>query len=375
MIRPVIVGCRTDDFPPEQLDAFRALRPLGLIVFAEPAKAGKDAVRHVIRQFRDAVGRPDAPALMDQEGGSVNRLRASFGHGWRTIPAAIVFAALSERDLKQAREAVYLNAQLIAADMRELDVTVNCAPVVDVFTEDTFRGEADEGLHAASGDLRGRMLGHDPRIVAQLGRAFCEGLMDQGVVPVIKHIPGYGRVKADPHYTFTKVDHGLEELEAQDFMPFRALSDMPAAMTGHVTFTQLDPEASSTLSPKVMRIVRERIGFRNLLITDAIEMSAIWPDAFSKELGVDQFRMPLPKPGMIGEITKRALAAGCDIVLHGDSSRDFAHTMEMMEAAPVLDEAQWQRVSNLLTVPRSSPADLTQILKRLETHLQVEPAL
>lgn len=369
MIRPVLVGCRTADFSPEHLAAFREYRPYGLTIFQEPCRAGPEAVRHVIRQFREATGRPDAPAFMDMEGGAVNRMKPSFGHGWRDIPAAGAFAALAVQNEKAAREAVYLNAQLIAAAMREIDVTVNYAPVVDVYSEDTFRGGGEDGFHAASGDLKARMLGGDPRIVAMLGRAFCLGLMDRGVVPVIKHIPGYGRVKADPHYSVTKVDHALDALDAQDFFPFRALNDMPAAMTGHVTFTRIDPEHSATLSPKVIRLIREKIGFGNLLITDAIEMSAVWPDAFSRDVGADQFNMPLPKPGMIGAITRRALEAGCDLVLHGDNSRDLAHTVEMMAAAPPLDEAALARVDRLLAPPpveeMFDPADAEQRLEML----------
>ena len=203
-VRPVIVGCRTDNFPPEQLAAFTAYRPFGMIVFQEPCRAGPDAVRHVVRQFRQATGRPAAPILIDQEGGIVNRLKPSFGHGWRAIPGADVFAALALRNLAAATRAVFLNAQLIARDMRQLDLTVACAPVLDLFTAETFRGDLPDGLHAASGDLRARMFGSDPVIVAALGRAFCGGLIDQGVVPMLKHIPGYGRVRADPHYGVTR---------------------------------------------------------------------------------------------------------------------------------------------------------------------------
>lgn len=369
MVRPVIIGCRTADFSPEQLAAFREFRPYGLTIFQEPCRAGPEAVRHVIRQFREATGRRHAPAFIDMEGGAVNRMKPSFGHGWRAVPAAGDFAELALRNQKAAREAVYLNAQLIAAAMREIDVTVNYAPVVDVYSEDTFRGGGEDGFHAASGDLKARMLGGDARIVAMLGRAFCLGMMDQGVVPVIKHIPGYGRVKADPHYSVTKVDHAPDELEAQDFFPFRALNDMPAAMTGHVTFTRIDPENSATLSPAVIDLIREKIGFENILITDAIEMSAVWPDAFSRDVGADQFNMPLPKPGMIAEITRRALAAGCDLVLHGDNSRDLSHTVEMMEAAAPLDAAALARADRLLTPAAAEPFDPADAERRLEALL------
>ena len=249
--------------------------------------------------------------------------------------------------------------------MREVDITVNFAPVLDVFTKDTFRGSENDGLHAASGDMRSRMLGDDSRIVATLGRAFCDGLIDQGVVPVIKHIPGYGRVVADPHYSITKVDLPIEQLSS-DFLPFNVLGDMPAAMTGHVTFSKIDPDNSVTLSPKMIELIRNHIGFKNVLITDAIEMNAIWPDAFSPDHGADQFGMPLPKPGMIGEITRRALAAGCDLVLHGDGSRDFAHTLEMMEAAPNLNHAQFTRINNLLKPPPRASFDRYQAQDRLK---------
>jgi beta-N-acetylhexosaminidase len=365
MIRPVIAGCRTSDFPAEQLAAFHEFQPFGLTIFQEPARDGPEAICHVIRQFRDAVGRADAPAFIDQEGGGVMRLKPSFGHGWRDIPPSIRFADLSKRDVQAAQQACFLNAQLIAAEMRTVDIHVNYAPVVDLLTDHTFSG-IDDGLHAASGDMRSRMLGSDPHLVARLGRAACRGLIDQGVVPVIKHIPGYGRVRADPHYSVTRVDATAADMEATDFVPFRELADMPAAMLAHVIFTAIDPDSSATLSAKVIALIRDRIGFGNALITDAIEMSAVWPEAFSCDQGIDQFRIPLPRPGMVGEITRRALAAGCDLVLHGDNSRDFAHTVEMMEAAPPCSAAEEARLQRLFSAPPIQPFDRSAAMRRLD---------
>lgn len=369
--RPVIIGCRTENFTDEQLEVFSELKPLGMIVFSEPCEYGKDAVNHVVKQFINAVGNQNAPILIDNEGGRVNRFNPEYGFAWREVPSPELFANIAKQDLNKAKEAVFLNAQLIAYDMREVGVNVNCAPVVDVLTDDTFVGqEKRNGLHATSGDMKSRMFGNNVDVVTALGRAYCKGLMHQGVVPIIKHIPGYGRVIADPHYTITRVDHSLEELEKQDFVPFKQLSDMPCAMTGHVLYSAIDSEYSSTISPKVLKVIRENIGFRNLIITDAIEMNSIAPELFD-ERKQDKFGMNLPKKGTIAKITKASIDAGCDLVLHCDCSRDFSHTVEALEAVAPMEEQQFKRVSGLLTVPDIQEFDKELAIKKLNRIIEL----
>lgn len=333
-MKPVVVGCRTDDFTPQQLEAFRAHQPLGMIIFAEPCKKGPDAIRHVIEQFRSVC--PDALIFIDAEGGRVNRLKPEFGHGWPEIPDARSFAALAVQDLEAAKKAIFENAQKIGQELAALGIDVNCAPVVDLVREDVLEAKDDSGKpHATSASLYRRSFSDDPHIVSECARAFIEGLESAGVTAVVKHVPGYGRVSADPHYALSGIETSLAELQDTDFAPFRNLNDARAMMTGHVLYNDIDPDNCSTLSEKVIGLIRTDIGFDGVLIADTIEMNAIWPEGFSKT-EKDQFGMGLPLPGTLTAITKAAFKAGCDVVMHSDCSRDFAHTVEVLEAAPEL---------------------------------------
>lgn len=347
-MKPVVVGCRTENFMPEQLEVFARHQPAGMIVFAEPCRVGPDAVRDVVRQFKEAV--PQGKIFIDAEGGRVNRLKPEFGHGWREVPAPRSFVELLEKDIAAGLVAIEENAALIGADLAALGIEVNCAPVVDLVAADVIAAVGDDGKpHATSASLYQRSFGNNPQLVADCGRAFLRGLARAGVVGVVKHVPGYGRVSADPHYAHSGISTPLSELQAHDFEAFRLLNDAPAMMTAHAIYQAIDDKNCATLSKPVLDMVRRDIGFKGVLIADTIEMNALWPEGFSKTAR-DQFGMGLPLAGTLATLTQRALTAGCDLVMHSDCSRDFAHTIEVLEAAPELSDTGADKIISCLSV-------------------------
>ncbi len=168
------------------------------------------------------------------------------------------------QDRESACEWAALAARLVAEDLKALGINTCCAPVLDVPVE---------GAHDVIGD---RAYGTTPDQIAALGRSVAEGFLAGGVLPVIKHIPGHGRATEDSHFDLPVVTATHAELSATDFAPFRALADMPAAMTAHVVFTALDPDAPASTSERVTReIIRGEIGFDNLLMSDDLSMKAL----------------------------------------------------------------------------------------------------
>ena len=319
--RAVILGCAGPVLGDGEVAFFAAARPFGFILFARNCET-PDQVRTLVGDLRASVGRADAPVLIDQEGGRVTRLGEPH---WRRPPAAARFADMAERDLEPAIEATRLNARMIAADLMDLGIDVDCAPVLDLPRPDT---------HAVIGD---RILGRDPETAAALGRAFCEGLLAGGVLPVIKHIPGHGRATIDSHHALPVVDASRRELEEQDFAPFRQLSDMPWAMTAHVVYSTIDAEAPATTSPRVVAdVIRRDIGFGGLLVSDDLSMQAL--------------------AGGLGERTRAALAAGCDIALHCNGEREEME--RVVAAAPVLSAGAIHRIeAGRAMMRRNAPSD------------------
>lgn len=363
-MKPAIIGCRTLDFTPEQLNVFKQHQPFGMIIFAEPFKAGPDTVRHVIEQFRSVV--PHAKIFIDAEGGRVNRMKPEFGFGWRDIPPARAFADLAKKDLLKALEAIALNAQIIGHDLMQFGIDVNCAPVVDLVSEDVIATKGtDDKPHATSASLYQRSFGDDPMIVTACAKAFANGLHSMGVTSVLKHAPGYGRVAVDPHYGLDKIRATLPEMMVSDLVPYIEMKDAPAIMTAHTIYENIDP-TPSTRSKKIMSIIREEVGFKGVIVADTIEMNAIYPEGFSKT-EKDQFGMGLPLPGTLTFVTKETLNAGCDLVMHSDCSRTFDHTVEVLEASPVLNENRASWVLNMMTMKKPSIAfDRANALSRLE---------
>ena len=297
-----IFGCAGPGLSEAERDFFRDADPLGFILFARNCHSF-DQLRALTGDLRAAVGRADAPILIDQEGGRVARLKPPLGH---RVPAARRIGERYERDADAGRAAAWAAGRLIAADLTALGIDVDCAPVLDLARPETTKAIGD------------RSWSGDPHAVGELGRAVAEGLLAGGVLPVIKHMPGHGRARVDSHEELPTVDAPASELAASDFMPFRVLSGLPLGMTAHVRYTAIDPDRPATHSPTVIAdIVRGHIGFDGLLMTDDLAMRAL--------------------EGTPGLRARRSLAAGCDIALHCtgrlDEMRDVAANVSPMSSA------------------------------------------
>lgn len=331
--RSVVFGLAGPALGAEERNFFRETDPLGFILFARNVEF-PDRVRALVASLREAVGR-EAPVLIDQEGGRVQRLRAPH---WREAPPAARFGDIFARDPARAEEAVRLNHRLFAADLAQLGITVDCAPVLDV---------PAEGAHDVIGN---RAFARDPAVVAALGRAAIAGLLAGGVIPVVKHIPGHGRAFADSHQELPKVDASLAELEASDFAPFKALKDAPWAMTAHVLYLALDSARPATQSPAVIeRTIRQRIGFGGVLVSDDLGMSALQGDFPTRAAA--------------------CLAAGCDVVLH--CSSDMAEMRAVADGVGPLNNAARDRLASAeaLRLKSRAPFDAREGLARLDALL------
>jgi len=291
--RAAILGCAGQDLTADERAFFRDADPLGFILFARNVDT-PERTRRLVEELRSCVARAEAPVLVDQEGGRVARLRPPH---WRKAPPARLLGELYARNPEQGLEATKLNSHLLAADLVSIGADVDCLPVLDIAFPET---------HAVIGD---RAYASQPEPVAALGRAAAEGLMAESVMPVIKHIPGHGRATVDSHDHLPTVSASRDLLERTDFLPFKLLSDLPWAMTGHLLFEAVDPKAAITVSARGLKdVIRDHIGFDGLLLSDDLSMQALG--------------------GSLGERAARALAAGCDIALHCNGRMD-----EMVEVA------------------------------------------
>jgi beta-N-acetylhexosaminidase len=332
--RAVIFGLAGPALSDWERGFFAQVDPLGFILFARNCQS-PDQLRALVAELRLVVDRPDAPILIDQEGGRVARLRPPH---WRAVAPAGRFGTLAEQNLETALGAVRLNARLIAAELAELGVSVDCAPVLDLQLR---------GAHEIVGD---RSFGEDPARVAALGRAFCEGLIAGGILPVIKHIPGHGRALADSHHELPRVSAERDSLSASDFAPFRALSDMPWAMTGHIVYEAVDARRPATTSPEVIsEVIRGEIGFEGVLVSDDLSMSAL--------------------EGELGARAEAALAAGCDLVLHCNG--EAAEMIEVARVVPELDPAALARLERAAACVAGGPEsiDLAEAKRSLDAVL------
>jgi beta-N-acetylhexosaminidase len=278
----------------------REAQPWGVILFARNIESPPQ-IRRLTGDVREALGREDAPILIDQEGGRVQRILPP--HVRRAYPAGAFYAGIYRRNPLVGVETAYLGARLIGLDLLELGITVDCLPVLDIPVE---------GGTTAIGD---RTLGDSVDAVATLGGAQIDGLLASGVLPVVKHMPGHGRAVVDSHKELPRVSATMSELEAQDFTPFRLLARRaPLGMTAHVVFLDVDGDAPATLSSSVIaNIIRQRIGFDGALMTDDISMGAL--------------------SGGLRARAEQAIAAGCDLVLHCNGDLD-----EMLEIASGVPE-------------------------------------
>ena len=329
----VIFGCSGHSLSSEEAGFFAAADPYGFILFARNVESPAQ-VRRLVNQLRDSVGR-HAPVLIDQEGGRVQRLKPPH---WRSRPPMARFGELAARDLPLARRAVHLNARLIAEELQDLGIDVDCLPLLDVPVE---------GADNIIGD---RAFAADPMLVADLGRAVMDGLLDGGVMPIVKHIPGHGRATLDSHKALPRVDTERKSLEQTDFAPFRSLRDAPWAMTAHVIYSAYDDRRPATLSPVVVKeVIRGFIGCDAALLTDDLSMQAL--------------------SGDFAERARLSLEAGCDLVLHCNG--DMAEMRQVLAGVRPLDDAAERRLARADIRKRlmPKPKDAEHVLDELVMEL------
>ena len=285
-------------------------KPYGVILFARnidnPAQ-----VSALTAEIKALLDHPYASILIDQEGGRVARMRPPH---WRAYPPAKYFADMAAEHPERARQATLVNALLIAEELRSVGITTDCAPLADVLAPE---------CHDIIGD---RAFGNTPQQVSFLADAQAQGLLAGGILPVLKHIPGHGRATSDSHHELPTVTASLQELEACDFMPFRALRAIPLGMTAHIVYTALDADRCATQSPAVIRFIRDDIAFDGLLMSDDLSMKAL--------------------TGSFEERTEKTLAAGCDLALHCNG--DMAEMRAVAAYSPRLDGDALRRAQNAL---------------------------
>lgn len=285
--KSMILGASGATLTADEISLYRDERPWGFILFARNC-VELPQITDLVAAMRDAVGRPDAPVLIDQEGGRVQRIRPPMIERY---PSAAALGEIYRQDKEKGLRAAWLMSRLHAFDLMKLGVTVDCLPVLDV------------PIEGASNVIGDRAYGFDPQTVASMGKAAAEGLKAGGMLPIMKHMPGHGRGMADSHHELPVVTASRSELEAHDFIPFVAMKDELMAMSAHIVFTAYDDRDPATISPIVIEeVIRGHIGFDGLLVSDDTSMNAL--------------------KGTIGERAARIMGGGCDIVLHCNGVMD-----------------------------------------------------
>ncbi len=319
-----IFGCAGLELSPDEKAFFRDYDPFGFIIFARNVDT-PDQLRALTASLREAVGR-DAPVLVDQEGGRVQRLRAPHWREW-TPPLAAVAEAGADGAKMMA-----LRAKIIAAELLDVGIDANCAPLADI---------ASEVTHAF---LRNRCYGENVARVTEIARAVADAYLEMGVLPVVKHLPGHGQSVNDTHLELPTVTSGRNTLIENDFAPFKALADLPMAMTAHIIFSAYDAANPATQSPQMLQVIRDEIGFGGLLMTDDLNMQAL--------------------SGSLSERTQRSIAAGCDIALH--CKGDLAEMQQVAFAAAEMTAATRARATAALAQRRApTSVDLAALEQEL----------
>ena len=335
-MKAFITGVSGTELTADEREFIASERPWGFILFKR--NIGTPAqVASLVGQLREAVGAVDAPVLIDQEGGRVQRLGPPH---WPAYPPGAAFGRLYDVDPALGLAAARLSARLIADDLMPLGVTVDCLPLADV---------PIAGADAVIGD---RAYGTRPDKVAAIARAVTDGLEKGGILPVLKHIPGHGRATADTHFRLPVVDTPKIELEATDFAAFRPLADLPMAMTAHVVFSAFDPAHPATTSATMIEhVIRGLIGFQGLLMSDDVSMNAL--------------------AGSVAERTRAIFAAGCDMVLHCNGKLDEMRLVA--RDTPELSGKALARATRALTA-RKAPLAFDRAAARAELDGLIERA-
>jgi beta-N-acetylhexosaminidase len=318
VVRAFITGLSGTAITPEERAFLRDAAPLGLILFKRNI-VDPSQLRALIDDFR-AIRGPDAPVLIDQEGGRVQRMGPPH---WPAYPPGAVYGELYRHDAASGLRAAWLGARLIAADLVTVGITVDCLPLADV------------PLAGANQVIGDRAYGDTPQQVAALATAVADGLKAGGVLPVVKHIPGHGRAMADSHLRLPVVTADRRTLEATDFAAFVPLAGAPFGMTAHVVFTALDPGLPATTSAiMISEVIRGFIGFSGALMSDDVSMGAL--------------------AGPIAQRVRQSLAAGCDLVLHCNG--DLAEMQKVAANCPELGGAARERTERALASRRAPQA-------------------
>jgi beta-N-acetylhexosaminidase len=326
--RAFITGVSGLELSAAEREFIRSERPWGFILFRRNIETPEQVTR-LVQELRDAIANPDAPVLIDQEGGRVQRLSPP---QWPAYPPGAVFGVLYDIDPALGLNAARLSARLIAADLTDLGVTVDCLPLADL------------PVPGADAVIGNRAYGTEPAKVAAIARAVTQGLEQGGILPVLKHIPGHGRATADTHFRLPVVDTSKTELERTDFAAFLPLADLPMAMTAHVVFSALDPAQPATTSATIIeQVIRGVIGFQSLLMSDDVSMNAL--------------------AGSIAERTRAVFTAGCDMVLHCNGKLD-----EMREVAAETPELSGKALerARLALASRGVPQPFDRLAARVE---------
>jgi beta-N-acetylhexosaminidase len=333
-MKAFIIGVSGTELAAEEREFIASERPWGFILFKR--NVGTPAqVASLVGRLRDAAGAADAPVLIDQEGGRVQRLGPPH---WPVYPPGAAFGRLYDIDPALGLAAARLSARLIADDLLPLGVTVDCLPLGDV---------PIAGADAVIGD---RAYGTRPDRVAAIARAVTDGLHQGGVLPILKHIPGHGRATADTHFRLPVVDTPKIELEATDFAAFRPLADLPMAMTAHVVFSAFDPAHPATTSATMIeQVIRGLIGFQGLLMSDDVSMNAL--------------------AGSVAERTRAIFAAGCDMVLHCNGKLD--EMRPVARETPELSGKAFARAKRALAA-RKAPLAFDRAAARAELDALIE---
>src|SRR6202047_5384626 len=334
--RAFITGVSGPDLSAAEREFMRSERPWGFILFKRNIETPAQ-VSLLVRELRESINDPEAPVLVDQEGGRVQRFGPPH---WPIYPPGAVFGALYDIDRALGLSAARLSARLIAADLLEPGVTVDCLPLADV------------PVPEADAVIGNRAYGTEPQKVAAIARAGTEGLEQGGILPVRKHIPGHGRATADTHFRLPVVDTPRTELERLDFAAFQPLADLPMAMTAHVVFSALDPAQPATTSATMVdQVIRGVIGFQGLLMSDDVSMNAL--------------------AGSIAERTRAIFAAGCDVVLHCNGKLD--EMRDVARETPELSGKALERARKALA-SRKPPKPFDRVAARAELDAVIDRA-
>lgn len=328
-VKAAVTGIDGPQLRKDERELLTSLPPAGVILFKRNCMT-PDQVATLTTELRALFPNRWLPILVDQEGGRVQRLGPP---AWPALPPARALGRLAEADGTAGERATRLHAAAIASLLRAVGIDVVCAPCLDLLRPETTRAIGDRALAA------------DPALVARLGRIYAETLLAQGVVPVIKHLPGHGRATCDSHLELPRVTAGVAELEAADWQAFKPLADLPLGMTAHIVFTAIDPERPATQSRVVIeRVIRSAIGFRGLLLSDDLSMEAL--------------------AGPIAARATASIAAGCDLALHCNGN--LAEMEAVLEAVPSLPKATATRLQALAPKVVTAVPPLDDLLAELD---------